>query len=81
MIKVETIGSPDVVVDGEGYTISVVANAYDELNTVVATTTLILTGLVSETKAQVKAKLAAERQAWRSKVQASCDFRDKVGNL
>lgn len=81
MVKVELVGKLDVSVEGENYTISGSFHAYDQDNTVVASTTLSITGKTSEEKATIKGKLVASAKNWRDKVQVTEDFKAKIGRV
>lgn len=81
MVRVELVGKPSVSVEEQTYTISGSFSAYDEDNTVVDSTTLSITGDISEDKATIKNKLVALAKAWRDKVQITEDFKAKIGEV
>jgi len=79
MIRVELVGKPNVSVEEQEYTISGNFSAYDQDNTVVASTTLSITGDVKETKAAIRDKQRASAKVWKDKIQVTEDFKSKIG--
>jgi len=81
VITVKETGKPNVVVEGDKYTITTPCTAYNEDNTVVASKSLITTGLITETAKTVKAKIGKAMEVWRLKVVASEEFKAKLGDV
>ena len=81
VITAKETGKPDVVVDGDKYTIATPCTAYNEDNTVVASESLVITGLTTETAKTVKAKISKAMETWRLKVVAAEEFKAKLGDV
>ena len=80
-IIVKETGKPNVVVDGDKYSLYVQCAAYDKDNTVVASESLAITGVVSESAETVKAKVAKAMEIWKLKVVATEEFKAKLGEI
>ena len=79
VIIVKETGKPNIVVDGDKYTITTPCSAYNKDNTVVASESLVITGSTTESAKAVKAKISKVREVWRLKVVASEEFEVKLG--
>jgi len=81
VIIVKETGVPSVVVDGDKYTITTPCSAYNEDNTVVASESLVITGLTTEDAKVVKAKITKTMEIWRLKIVAAEEFKAKIGDV
>ena len=79
IIIAKETGQPNVVVDGDKYTITTPCTAYNEVNTVVATELLVTTGLTTERAKTIKAKMDKAMEVWRLKVVVIEEFKAKLG--
>lgn len=81
MLRIFITGYPTVTVAGTNYEASIPVTAYEEGNTPVATTMLVITGAQTDTKAQFLTKLKTASDTWEAGVVLSETMRVKLAGL
>jgi hypothetical protein len=75
------LGKSSIVVNGEKYSLTIQAIAYDKELTVINSTTIVIDGEVTEGKDMVQKKIEIAKQELEKNLLIAEEFRKKIGDI